>query len=91
MTCGSDYDSIFFRANVLWKTLGQLCKAAGLGDEPHQVLDELREIRLIHIIMTTHSDHTIRRRCVMQPGKEQAILLKRLGIQLPRQLRITKM
>ena len=62
-----------------------------MGDEPRQVLDELREIRLIDIVMTTHGGHAIRRRCVTQPGKEQAILLKQLGIQLPRQLKITKM
>jgi len=32
---------VCFLAYVLWKTLAQMCKAAGLGDEPRKVLDEL--------------------------------------------------
>lgn len=82
---------VCFLAYVLWKTLGQLCKAAGLGDEPRQILDELRQIRLIDVVMTTRTGKNIRRRCVTQPSKEQAILLKYLGIQLPRQLKIAQM
>jgi len=31
---------VCFLAYVLWKTLAQLCRQAGLGDEPRKVLDE---------------------------------------------------
>ncbi len=31
---------VCFLAYVLWKTLGQLCRRAGLGNEPRKVLDE---------------------------------------------------
>ena len=81
---------ICFLAYVLWKTLGQLCKAAGLGDEPRRVLDELRQIRVVDVIMTTKTGIRIRRRCITQPSKAQAILLKRLGVELPRQLKVTE-
>ena len=82
---------ICFLAYVLWKTLGELCKAGGLGDEPRRVLDELREIRLVDIVMSTRTGQTIRRRCITQPSKDQAILLKRLNIRLPKQLKVTQM
>jgi len=32
---------VCFLAYVLWKTLGQMVKVSGLGDEPRRVLDEL--------------------------------------------------
>ena len=82
---------ICFLAYVLWTTLGELCKAAGLGDEPRRVLDELREIRLVDVVMTTRNGQTIRRRCVTQPSNEQAMLLSRLNIKLPKQLKVTQM
>ena len=71
---------ICFLAYVLWKTLGQLCKAAGLGDEPRRALEELRHIRLVDVVLSTRTGNTIRRRCITQPSNEQAILLKRLNI-----------
>jgi transposase len=82
---------VCFLAYVLWKTLGQLCKAAGLGDEPRRVLDELRQIRVVDVVLRTKSGIPIRRRCITQPSKAQAILLKRLGIELPGQLKVTQM
>ena len=82
---------VCFLAYVLWKTLGQLCKAAGLGDEPRRVLDELRQIRVVDVVLRTKSGIPIRRRCITQPTEAQAILLKRLGIELPRQLKVTEM
>jgi hypothetical protein len=38
---------VCFLSDVLWKTLGQMGRQAGLGDEPRRVLDELSEIRLL--------------------------------------------
>jgi transposase len=80
---------VCFLAYVLWKTLGQLCKAGGLGDEPRRVLHELKQIRVVDVVLTTRGGRSIRRRCVTQPSRDQAILLKRLGIRLPKQLRTT--
>jgi len=42
---------ICFLAYVLWKTLGRLCRNAGLGDEPRKVLWELAQIKLTDVIL----------------------------------------
>ncbi len=77
---------VCFLAYVLWKTLGQMCKAAGLGDEPRRVLEELAKIRAVDVVLPTRSGPEIRRRCVSQPTDHQAILLQRLGLHLLKNL-----
>jgi transposase len=77
---------ICFLAYVLWKTLGQMCKAAGLGDEPRKVLDELAEIQTVDVILPTRCGQTLRKRCVGKPSEHHAILLHKLGMTLPRSL-----
>ena len=42
---------VCFLAYVLWKTLGQMCKAAGLGDEPRRVFEELGKIRVVDVVL----------------------------------------
>jgi transposase len=74
---------VCFLAYVLWKTLGQLCRQAGLGDEPRRVLSELAEIRLIDVILPTRDGIEIRQRCVARPTAHQQILLDRLQLRLP--------
>jgi transposase len=74
---------VCFLAYVLWKTLGQLCRQAGLGDEPRRVLDELSEIRLVDVILPTREGIEIRQRCVSRPTEHQQILLDRLQLRLP--------
>ena len=80
---------VCFLAFVLWKTLGQLCRTAGLGDEPRRVLDELAQIMLVDVAVDTTAGVTIRKRCVAQPTERQAILLQQLKIQLPALYSIT--
>jgi transposase len=80
---------VCFLAYVLWKTLGQMCKAAGLGNEPRRVFDELGKIRVVDVVLPTRSGPTIRRRCVTRPTDHQAILLQRLGLNLPKSLPLT--
>jgi transposase len=74
---------VCFLAYVLWKTLGQICRQAGLGDEPRRVLDELAEIRLVDIVLPTRDGTEIRQRCVSRPTEHQQILLNRLQLRLP--------
>ena len=74
---------VCFLAYVLWKTLGQMCRAAGLGDEPRKVIDELSGIKMVDVVMPTRSGVDLRRRCISQPTKAQAILLDRLKLRLP--------
>jgi transposase len=80
---------VCFLSYVLWKTLGQLCHQAGLGDEPRRVLEELRKIQVVDVVMPTREGVEIRRRCIARPTDHQAILLQRLGLKLPPNLDIT--
>jgi len=74
---------VCFLGYVLWKTLGQLCRQAGLGDEPRRVLDELAEIRLVDVVLPTRDGIEIRERCVSHPTDHQQILLDHLKLRLP--------
>lgn len=80
---------VCFLSYVLWKTLGQLCIKAGLGDEPRRVFDELGHIRLVDVVMPTTDGRTFTRRCITRPNDHQNILLQRLNMHLPKQLKIT--
>jgi len=80
---------ICFLAYVLWKTLHQMTRAAGLGDEPRRIFEELGKISLVDVVLPTRQKKVeIRRRCVARPTDHQAILLDRLRLRLPRQLKV---
>ena len=79
---------VCFLAYVLWKTLGQMCKSAGLGDEPRKVLDEIAKVQTVDVILPTRCGREIRKRCVAKPTEHQAILLHKLGLILPRSLEV---
>lgn len=82
---------VCFLGYVLWKTLGQMCRAAGLGDEPRKVLDEISRLQVVDVVMPTRCGVEIRRRYVQRPTEHQAILLHRLGLRLPDQLDVLSM
>jgi hypothetical protein len=77
---------VCFLAYVLWKTLHQMTKSAGLGDEPRRIFEELGKISVVDVVLPTRDGVEIRRRCIRRPTDHQAILLERLGLALPRQL-----
>ena len=79
---------VCFLAYVLWKTLGRLCRQAGLGYEPRKVFWELSQIKLTDVILPTRNGTEIRLRCVETPTPHQMILLQKLKLHLPR--RFTK-
>ncbi len=79
---------VCFLAYVLWKTLGQMCKSGGLGDEPRKVLDEIATVQTVDVILPTRCGQEIRKRCVGKPNEHQAILLHKLGLSLPRSLEV---
>ena len=74
---------VCFLTYVLWKTLGQWCHDAGLGDEPRKIFAELEQISLVDVVLPTRTGIQIRKRCVSRPTEHQAILLQRLGLELP--------
>ncbi len=41
--------------------------AASLADEPRRALDELKEIRLVDVVLPTRQGIDIRKRCVARP------------------------
>lgn len=77
---------VCFLAYVLWKTIGQMCKRAGLGDEPRKVFDEIAQIKVVDVILPTREGVEIRRSCISTPTKPQAALLDRLGLKVPKYL-----
>ena len=60
-----------------------------MGDEPRRVFEELGKLRVVDMFLTTQEGTPIRRRCVTRPTDHQAILLQRLGLNLPAQLPVT--
>jgi transposase len=79
---------VCFLAYVLWKTLQQWQRRAGLGQSPRTILEELRRIQSADIILPTTDGRELRLRCVVRPDQAQATLLDRLGLDLPQRLRI---
>jgi transposase len=80
---------VCFLAFVLWKTLELWQQRAGLGNSPRTVLEELLRIQSHDIVLPTATHGDLRLRCVAQPDDAQAVLLERLGIVLPKRMRMT--
>ena len=79
---------VCFLAYVLWKTLEQWQRRAGLGQSPRTILEELRRIQSTDVVLPTPDGRELRLRCVVRPDAAQAALLDRLGLDLPQRLRI---
>jgi transposase len=79
---------VCFLAFVLWKTLEMWQQRAGLGNSPRTVLEELARIQSHDVVLPTPTHGNIRLRCVTQPDPAQAALLDRLGIVLPKRMRL---
>lgn len=78
---------VCFLAYVLWKMLGQMCKRAGLGNEPRKVFDEIAQIKVVDVILTAKQGATITKRCISQPTGAQSILLQKLNLHLPQYMK----
>ena len=79
---------VCFLAFVLWKCLELWQQRAGLGNSPRTVLEELARIQSHDVILPTTTHGEIRLRCITQPDAAQAALLERLGIILPKRMRM---
>ncbi len=82
---------VCFLAFVLWKTLGQFCGAAGLGDCPRKAHDERAQIQMLDVVLPTQHGAEIRLRRLNRQKKRQANLLQQLRVRLPDTIRITEM
>jgi transposase len=81
---------VCFLAFVLWKTLEMWQSRAGLGNAPRTVLEELARIPSHDVVLPTATHGQIRLRCVTQPDAAQAALLDRLGVVLPKRMRLAE-
>ena len=82
---------VCFLAYVLWKSLGQMCQMAGLGDEPRKVFEELKEISLVDVVLPTRNGIILRKQCVSRPSEHQSILLQKLQLRLPSTMGISQL
>lgn len=81
---------VCFLAYALWKTLTGWQKKAGLGSSPRTILEEFQRIQSTDVVLPLESGVDLRLRCVVQPDDAQRALLDRLGLRLPRRLRLPK-
>ena len=81
---------VCFLAYVLRKTLDGWCRQAGLGSSATTVLEEMARIQSTDVVLPTQDGRQVRLRCVVRPDPAQAILLDRLGLQLPQRLRLPR-
>jgi hypothetical protein len=63
---------------------------AGLGNSPRTILEELARIQSHDVVLPTTTHGEIRLRCVTQPDAAQAVLLDRLGLVLPKRMRLAE-
>jgi transposase len=81
---------VCFLAFALWKSLEMWQQRAGLGNSPRTILEELARIQSHDVVLPTAAHGRIRLRCVTQPDPAQAALLDRLGIVLPKRMRLAE-
>jgi len=82
---------VCFLAFVLWKCLEMWQSRAGLGNSPRTVLEELARIQSHDVVLPTATHGQMRLRCVTQPDPAQSALLDRLGVVLPKRMRLTEL
>jgi transposase len=78
---------VCFLAFAMWKTLEGWQRRAGLGSSPRTLLEEMARIHSVDIVLPLETGAEMRLRCVVEPDRETAVLLDRLGLRLPRRLR----
>ena len=83
---------VCFIAYAMWKTLGGWMAASGLGDAPRPLVEELSTIKSADVLLPARRGDglgatTLVIRCVTRPDEHQAVLLGRLGIELPNHLK----
>lgn len=79
---------VCFLAFAMWKTLEGWQRQAGLGSSPRTVLEELARIQSVDVVLPLENGRDMRLRCVAHPDKETEIILHRLGLRLPKRLRV---
>lgn len=79
---------VCFLAFAMWKTLEVWQDKSGLGNSPRTLLEEISRIQCHDVILPTSEGTEIRLRCIAQPDRAQQALLDRLGLVIPKRMRI---
>jgi transposase len=79
---------VCFLAYVIWKSLAQMCKQAGLGNEPRKFLEEIKKLTMVDVVLQTRDSIEIKLRCVSKPEQHLAILLQKLNLKPPERLKM---
>ena len=79
---------VCFIAYVMWKTLEQWSQRAGLGESVRKLLDEFHAIQSADVVLPATDGRELRLRCLTQPEKPLQILLQRLGLDIPKRVRL---
>lgn len=77
-----------FSAGPKWVIMWQ--QRAGLGNSPRTVLEEIARIQSNDVVLPTATHGNIRLRCITQPDPAHAMLLERLGVVLPKRMRLNE-
>jgi len=74
---------VCFLALAMWRTLEQWMETKGLGSCARQFLLEMDKIHSMDVILPDDTGTEMRLRTVSKPEKPLALLLQRLGLNLP--------
>ena len=66
----------------------ELWSRAGLGNPPRTILEEFRQIQSGDIMLPTITGEVIHLRSIVSPEKAQKFILQRLGLELPKRMRV---
>jgi len=80
---------VCFLAFAMWKTLESWQSTSGLGNSPRTILEEMARIQSHDVILPTTMGTNIRLRCIAHPDEAQSAILARLGIIMPKRMRIS--
>ena len=64
---------------------------AGLGNSPRVILEELGHIYSGDIVLPTTTGEKIKLRSIVTPEKAQKFILQRLGIDVPKRMKIPEL
>jgi transposase len=79
---------VCFLSFAMWKVLEGWQSKAGLGNSPRTILEEFARIQSHDVVLPTTLGVDVKLRCIAQPDSAQEIILERLGLTLPKRMKL---
>lgn len=79
---------VCFLAFAMWKVLESWQSRSGLGNSPRMILEEFSRIQSHDVVLPTDRGIDLRLRCIAQPDAAQAAIFDRLGLVLPKRMKM---